>query len=101
MNLSLLPILKFDPNHKCKICVEAKLDKTLFHSVQRNTPSKLIHSDIYYLKFVQTRGEKKEAIHYFYWQFHKYCHVHLLRSKDEPLDVFKHYKSKVENKLNK
>lgn len=59
MNLSLLPILKFDPNHKCKICVEAKLDKTLFHSVQKNTPSKLIHSDIYYLKFVQTRGEKK------------------------------------------
>ncbi|KAL2474970.1 gag pre-integrs domain-containing protein [Abeliophyllum distichum] len=52
MNLNLLPSLSFDPNHKCETCVEAKLAKRPFPSVERNTsPLELIHSDICDLKF--------------------------------------------------
>ncbi|KAL6319114.1 hypothetical protein AAG906_011192 [Vitis piasezkii] len=31
----------------------------------------------------------------------RYCYVYLLRSKDEALDVFKHYKNEVENQLSR
>lgn len=81
MNQSLILTLKIDPNHKCKIWVEAKLSKILFHSVQRNTtPLELIHSDIYDLKFVQTKGGKKYFIT-FINNCTKYCYVFLLWSK--------------------
>jgi len=60
MNQSFIPTLKIDPNYKCKVCVEAKLAKTPFHSIQRNTiPLELIHSDICDLKYVQIKGGKK------------------------------------------
>lgn len=70
MNLSLMHLLKFVPNKKCEICIEMKLAKIPFHLVQRNTtPLELIHNDIYDLKFVQTRVEKK----YFIDDYTKYC----------------------------
>lgn len=60
MNQSLILALKINPNHKYELCVEVKLTKASFHSVQRNTtPLKLIHRDICDLKFVQIRGGKK------------------------------------------
>ena len=53
MNLELLPNHEIDPHYKYKICVEAKLAKTLFHSVKRNTkPLDLIHSDLCDLKSI-------------------------------------------------
>ena len=61
--LECLPNLEFDPNHKCEICVEAKLTKASFYKIERSTePLSLIHTDICDLKFVQTRGGKKYFI---------------------------------------
>ncbi|KAL6324648.1 hypothetical protein AAG906_013461 [Vitis piasezkii] len=59
--------------HKCEVCVEAKMAKPPFHSIEKNTePLDIIHSDI--------------------------CD---LKSKYEALDVFKHYKNEVENQLSR
>ena len=75
------------------------MTKTLFHSTHRITkPLELIHSDIYDLKFVQTRGEKKYFIT-FIDDSTRYCYVYLLKSKDEAIEVFKLYKKEIENQL--
>ena len=60
INMECLPNFKIDPNHKCEICVESKLTRTSFQSIERSgEPLELIHSDICDLKFIQTRGGKK------------------------------------------
>ena len=47
INMECLPNFKIDPNHKCEICVESKLTRTSFQSIERsNDPLELIHSDI-------------------------------------------------------
>ena len=99
--MNLLPSFSIDFKHKCEVCVEAKMAKPPFHSIERNTePLDLIHSDICDLKFVQTIGRKRYFIT-FIDDCTRYCYVYLLRSKDEALDVFKHYKNEVENQLSK
>ena len=60
----------------------------------------LIHNDICDLKYVQTRGEKKYFIT-FIDDSTKYCFVYLLRNKNETLEKFMHYKTLIENQLNK
>jgi transposase InsO family protein len=101
VNLNLLPKFQIDTNHKCETCVEAKLTRTSFHSIERsNNPLDLIHSDVCDLKFVQTRGGRKYFVT-FIDDCTKYCYVYLLRSKDEALESFIHYKKEVENQLNK
>ncbi|KAL6335103.1 hypothetical protein AAG906_026483 [Vitis piasezkii] len=95
INMNLLPSFSIDFKHKCEVCVEAKMAKPPFHSIEKNTePLDLIHSDICDLKFVQTRGEKMYFIT-FVDDCTRYCYVYLLRSKDEALDVFKHYKNEA------
>ena len=60
INMECLPKFQIDPNHKCEICVESKLTRTSFQSIERSSePLELIHSDICDLKFIQTRGGKK------------------------------------------
>ena len=90
---------KIDPNHKCEICVESKLARTSFQSIERSSePLELIHSNICDLKFIQIRGDKK----YFLTLIDdctRYCYVYLLRSKDEALEMFKHFKNEMENQL--
>ena len=85
IKMECLPKFKIDPNHKCEICVESKLARTYFQSIERSSePLELIHSDICDLKFIQTRGGKK----YFLTLINDctgYCYVYLLRSKDEAL----------------
>ena len=99
MNLS--PSFSIDFKHKCEVCVETKMAKPPFHSIERNTePLDLIHSDICDLNFVQTRGGKRYFIT-FIDDCTRYCYVYLLRSKYEALDVFKHYKNEVENQLSR
>ena len=97
INMEYLPKFKIDPNHKCEICVESKLARTSFQSIERSSePLELIHSDICDMKFIQTRGGKK----YFLTLIDdctRYCYVYLLRSKDEVLEMFKHFKNEVEN----
>ena len=101
INMECLPKFKIDLNHKCEICVESKLTRTSFQSIERSRePLELIHSDIYDLKFIQTRGGKK----YFLKLIDdciRYCYVYLLRSKDEALEMFKHFKNEVENQLDR
>ena len=99
INMECFPNFKIDPNHKCEICVESKLTRTSFQSIERSSePLELIHSDICDLKFIQTRGGKK----YFFTLIDdclRYCYVYLLRSKDEALEMFQHFKNEVENQL--
>ena len=99
--MECLPKFKIDPNHNCEICVESKLIRTSFHSIERSSdPLELIHSDICDMKFIQMRGGKK----YFLTLIDdctRYCYVYLLRSKDEALEMFQHFKNEVENQLDR
>ena len=75
INMNLLPSFSIDFKHKCEVCVEAKMAKPPFHSIERNTePLDLIHSDIYDLKFVQTREGKRYFIT-FIDDCTRYCYV--------------------------
>ena len=101
INMECLPKFKLDPNHKCEICVESKLTRTSLQSIERSSePLELIHSNIYDLKFIQTRGGKK----YFLTLIDdctRYYYVYLLRSKDKALEMFQHSKNEVENQLDR
>ena len=101
INLNHIPTFQIDVKHKCETCVEAKLTKSSFQSVERHTkPLDLIHSDICDLKLVQKRGGNKHFIT-FGDDSTKYCYVYLLKSKDEAIEKFVLYKNDVENQLNK
>ena len=101
INMECLPKFDIDSNHKCEICVEAKLSKTPFHSIERSTePLELIHSDICDFKSIQTRGGKKYVIT-FIDDYTRYSYIYLIRTKDEALETFIQYKNEVENQLGK
>ena len=94
-----IPKLNIDSKYKCETCVEAKLTRSSFKHVERNTKVlDLIHSDICDLKFAPTRGGNKYFIT-FVDDCTKYCYVYLLKSKDEAIDKFKIYKEEVETQL--
>ena len=99
INMECFPKFKLDPNHKCEICVESKLTRTSFQSIERSSePLELIHSNIYDLKFIQTRGGKK----YFLTLLDdctRYYYVYLLRSKDKALEMFQHFKNRWRTNL--
>ena len=101
INMECLPKFQIYSNHKCEICVESKLTRTSFQSIERSSePLELINSYICDLKFIQTRGGKK----YFLILIDdctRYCYVYLLRSKDEALEMFQHFKNEVENQLDR
>ncbi|CAM8928657.1 unnamed protein product [Rhodiola kirilowii] len=101
MKLDCIPKLQIDSEHKCEICVEAKLTRTSFHSIERDTePLDLIHSDLCDLKFMPTRGGNKYFVT-FIDDSSKYCSIYLLKSKDEAIEKFAMYKLEVENQLDK
>ncbi|CAA0819557.1 Uncharacterized mitochondrial protein AtMg00710, partial [Striga hermonthica] len=101
MKLELIPNSKVDTNTKCEICIEAKMAKLPFHSVERSTePLGLIHTDVCDMKSVQTRTNKKYFVA-FIDDCTRFCYLYLLRSKDEAVEVFKIYKTEVENQLGK
>ena len=101
INLNHIPTFQIDSKHKCETCVEAKLTKSSFQSVERHTePLDLIHSDICDLKFVQIRGDNKYFIT-FVDDSTKYCYLYLLKSKDKVIENNVLYKNEVENQLNK
>ena len=95
-----IPKLNIDSKYKCETCVEAKLTRSSFKRVERNTKVlDLIHTDICDLKFAPTRGGNKYFIT-FVDDCTKYCNIYLLKSKDEAIDKFKIYKEEVETQLN-
>ena len=88
INLNHIPTFQIDAKHKCETCVEEKLTRSSFQSVERHTePLDLIHSEICDLKFVQTRCGNKYFIN-FVDDRTKYCYVYLLKSKDEAIKKF-------------
>ena len=101
INLNHIPTFQIDAKHKCETCVEAKLTRLSFQSVEKHTkPLDLIHSYICDLKLVQTRGGDKHFIT-FVDNSTKYCYVYLLKSKNEAIEKFVLYKNEDENQLNK
>ena len=101
INLNHIPTFQIDAKHKCETCVEAKLTRSFFQSVEKHTkPLYLIHSDICDLKLVQTRSDNKYVIT-FMDDSTKYCYVYLLKIKDKAIEKFVLYKKEVENQLNK
>ena len=77
INLDVLLKFHIDSNHKCEMCVEAKIAKSTFQVVERNIePLELIHSDICDLKFMQTRGGKKYFITFIDDSI-RHCYVYL------------------------
>ena len=97
INLDHIPSFQIDSKHKCEICVETKLTRSSFQTIERNMePLELIHSDVCDLKFVQIRGGNT-----FIDNTIKYYYVYLLKCKDETLEKFIIYKNEVENHSNK
>ena len=85
INLDHILSFQIDSKHKCEICVETKLTRSSFQTIERNTePLELIHNDVCDLKFVQTRGGNKYFIT-FINDSTKYCYAYLLKSKDEAI----------------
>jgi transposase InsO family protein len=63
-------------------------------------PLELIHSDIYEMNRILTKGGKRYFIT-FIDDYTRFCYVYLMRTKDEALHYFKIYKAEVENQLEK
>ena len=101
IKLEHIPHFHIDSKYKCKTCVESKLTRTSFKSIERTTePLGLIHTDVCDMKSTPSRGGNKYFIT-FIDDNTKLCYVYLLKSKDEAIEKFKVYKSEVENQLNK
>jgi transposase InsO family protein len=63
-------------------------------------PVELIHSNIYEMNDVLTKGGQRYFI-IMIDDASRYCYVYLLKTKDEALNCFKTYKTEVENQLEK
>ena len=101
INIKHIPNFQIDWKHKCETCVKAKLTRSFFQIIKRNTePLDLIHNDICDFKSIQTRAGNKYIIT-FIDDCTKYCYVYLLKSKYEALKKFILYKNAVENQLNR
>lgn len=76
-------------DYKSENCVEAKLTRLSFHSVERKLAEPLIHIVLCDLESIPT----KVAIRYFIVIFDgstKYCYLYLLESKDiDKIDLYK------------
>ena len=60
----------------------------------------LVHSDVCELNGILTRGVKRYFVT-FIDDFSRYTYVYLMRNKNESFNMFKKYKTKVENQKDK
>jgi hypothetical protein len=100
--LDLIPKFTYAKGSKCLACVQAKQPRKSHTTAEvRNlAPLELIHSDLCEMNGVLTKGGKK----YFMTLIDdstRYCHVYLLKTKDEALSFFKIYKAEAENQLDR
>ncbi|KAI5333799.1 hypothetical protein L3X38_023931 [Prunus dulcis] len=101
MDLELIPKSNIDLKHKCEVCVQAKQTRNSFKPVERNTQIlELIHSDVCDSNRSPTRGGNKYFVT-FIDDFSRYCHIYLIKTKDEVFNKLKIYKNEVENQLEK
>jgi hypothetical protein len=92
---------KQDVHDKCEICIESKIRKKPFPSTNRDSQLlELIHSDVCELNGILIRDGKRYFIT-FIDDFSRYTYVYLMRNKDESFDMFKKYKTEVENQNDK
>ena len=92
---------KQDVHDKCEICIESKIRKKPFPSTNKDSQLlELVHSDACELNGILTRGGKRYFIT-FIDDFSRYTYVYLMRNKDEFIDMFKKYKTEVENQMDK
>ncbi|GKB75979.1 zinc finger, CCHC-type containing protein, partial [Tanacetum coccineum] len=90
-------ISAFDMNtEKRKTCMLTKITKKPFQNVKRETEVlELIHSDLCDLHATPSLGNKKYFVT-FIDNASRFCYVYLLHTKDEALDKFKVFRTKVE-----
>jgi transposase len=101
-SLNLIPNLSIVKGSKCQSCVQFKQPRKPHKAAEGRhlAPLELIHSDIYEMNSVLTKGGQR----YFMTMIDdasRYYYVYLLKTKDEALNCFKTYKAKVENQLEK
>ena len=86
---------------KCEICDETKITKKPCKSIYREIELlSLIHSDLGDLKHTMTKGGKRFYV-IFVDDYSRFTKLYLLKFKDEALEMFIKYKTKVENQKNK
>lgn len=86
INLDVIPKFHIDSKYKCHTCVEAKLTRSSFQSIERSAnPLDIIHTDVCDMKSIPSRGGNKFFIT-FVDDSTKYCYVYLLKSKDEAIE---------------
>ena len=102
MNLELIPKFQNDIHEKCQTCVEAKKPRKPFKSVQHRETEllELIHTDICEINGELTKGGKRYFVT-FIDDFSRYCHVHLMKHKDEVMEKFLIYKAMTERQTGK
>ena len=84
---------------KCEICIQAKMTKKHFPMNERTTETlEHVHSDICELNGHLTKGGNRYFIS-FIDDHSRFTHVYLMRIKDQAFDMFKCYKTLVENQL--
>jgi hypothetical protein len=97
-------ISKFDlvKGSKCRVCVESKQPRKPHKAATARdlAPLELIYSDLCKMNGELTKYGKRYFIT-FIDDYTIFCHVYLLKSKDEALHYFKIYKAEVENQLEK
>ncbi|GJU99676.1 zinc finger, CCHC-type containing protein [Tanacetum coccineum] len=81
---------------KCKTCMLTKITKKPFQNVKRKTEVlEVIYSDLFDLHATPSLGNTKYFVT-FIDDASRFCYVYLLHLKDEVLDKFKVFKTKVE-----
>ena len=92
---------KDEDTKTCEICIQAKMSKRPFPKVERNSELlDLVHSDICELNGILTRGGNRYFIT-FIDDHSRYTYVYLMKHKDQAFQMFKIYKSEVENQKGK
>ena len=92
-------ICNIDEFNKCEICIESKMTRQPFHSVERNTNLlDLVHSEICELNGMLTRGGNRDFIT-FIDDCSRYTYIYLFKHKDESFHAFKVYKAEIEDQL--
>lgn len=94
MKLNLIPQVEINKKI-CQICVQAKLPRQPFKSVDRLWFTRLVHSNVCDTSRVSRGGNKYFVT--FIDNFSKYCYVYLMKTKNELLNKFKVYKAEAEN----
>ena len=92
---------KDEDKKTCEVCIQVKMTKKPFPKAERNTTLlDLVHSDICELNGILTRGGNRYFIT-FIDDHSKYTYVYLMKHKDQAFQMFKTYKSEVENQIGK